>query len=270
MFNLDTYNISCQCYIFSGPRFSGKMFFVSKFIEKIENKYGKCEKTTFHDNDNSFGIDNVRDDILKNFFQSSYRSAKILIIENAERMTIEAQNAMLKFLEETPKNVFVIFTTTNSHYLLDTVLSRMRIFHFHLLSDDNLNKFSNTSSNEFFDFAGGRLAYLQKLNSENKNLIDLEQTKFKIFEEIFYNNFKKDFLFEFVEKFFIKNPKIDFYDFLISFVIFLRRKIFKTNNFSDLEKGLKILDLLNFVIKNANKNVNKKLLLENFFLEILI
>lgn len=73
---------------------------------------------------NSISINKIRE--LKKFF--SYKSisgnGKIVIIFEAELMSIEAQNALLKILEEPPSESFFLLITHNINILLDTIKSR--------------------------------------------------------------------------------------------------------------------------------------------------
>ncbi|HOF11905.1 MAG TPA: DNA polymerase III [Treponemataceae bacterium] len=55
---------------------------------------------------------------------------KIVIIENADRMLDASKNALLKILEEPPKNLTFILLTTNRNALLPTILSRLRPYYF--------------------------------------------------------------------------------------------------------------------------------------------
>lgn len=77
-------------------------------------------------NEDSITIEAIRS--LKSFVQLKTTGEKeirrIVIIENAERMTTEAQNALLKVLEEPPKDSILILTTTNKQALLPTIISR--------------------------------------------------------------------------------------------------------------------------------------------------
>lgn len=49
---------------------------------------------------------------------------KVLIFENAEKMTVQAQNALLKTLEEPPPYIVMILISSNNSQILDTVKSR--------------------------------------------------------------------------------------------------------------------------------------------------
>jgi len=53
---------------------------------------------------------------------------KVYIIRDAQNMTIQAQNAFLKVLEEPPKHVVFILTVDNRAKLLETILSRVAVF----------------------------------------------------------------------------------------------------------------------------------------------
>lgn len=73
---------------------------------------------------NSFHIDTVRDIIRDVYIRPNEASRKIYILENAHTMSIPAQNAILKVLEEPPEYVVFILTVRSKSMLLDTVLSR--------------------------------------------------------------------------------------------------------------------------------------------------
>lgn len=71
------------------------------------------------------GVDDIRNSLLDDIsikpFSSNY---KIYIIDEAERMTEQAQNALLKTLEEPPAYAVIILITTNTGAFLQTILSR--------------------------------------------------------------------------------------------------------------------------------------------------
>jgi len=54
------------------------------------------------------------------------REMRVFIIDDADRMNLQAQNAFLKLLEEPIANIHFILTTHQSHVLLPTVLSRVQ------------------------------------------------------------------------------------------------------------------------------------------------
>ena len=60
---------------------------------------------------------------------------RMVLIDQAHKMNIQAQNALLKVLEEPPENTFFILVVTDISPLLDTILSRCRLLRFLLPSE---------------------------------------------------------------------------------------------------------------------------------------
>lgn len=77
-------------------------------------------------------IENIRG-LQEKLFVSSNNNL-VCIIDKPEFMTHEASNAFLKLLEEPPEGVFFILVTANKDMLLPTILSRMAIIRFNVLS----------------------------------------------------------------------------------------------------------------------------------------
>ena len=73
---------------------------------------------------NSFHVDTVRNIMNDAYVQPNAADYKIYILANAHCMNQNAQNALLKILEEPPKYVVFILTTNSKSALLSTVLSR--------------------------------------------------------------------------------------------------------------------------------------------------
>lgn len=73
----------------------------------------------------SLGVDDIREQIVEVASIKQYRYRyKIFIIENADDMTIQAQNALLKTLEEPPEYAVFLLTASNPDRFLPTILSR--------------------------------------------------------------------------------------------------------------------------------------------------
>ncbi len=77
----------------------------------------------------SIGIADVRNLQKVLFFAPLRGKTKAVIIKNAEKLTVEAQNSLLKILEEPPNNTIIILTAENRDFLLPTVLSRCNIIY---------------------------------------------------------------------------------------------------------------------------------------------
>ena len=69
-------------------------------------------------------IDQIRELVAESSFAPSELKKRIFIVKNAERMTDEAGNSILKVLEEPPKYLLFILTASDSSSVLPTILSR--------------------------------------------------------------------------------------------------------------------------------------------------
>jgi len=76
---------------------------------------------------NSISIAQVRDLERKLALKPYVASLKIALIHEAEKLTLSAQNALLKTLEEPPGDTLIILTTPQASFLLPTVVSRCQI-----------------------------------------------------------------------------------------------------------------------------------------------
>lgn len=65
---------------------------------------------------------------------------RIFIIDEAEKMTEEAANSLLKILEEPPAFSHIILLTSNLHLILPTILSRCQILHFVPVGKEEIRK----------------------------------------------------------------------------------------------------------------------------------
>ena len=78
-----------------------------------------------HEKPGSIGVDDVRDRLVGDIAIKPYSSRyKIYIVDEAEKLTVQAQNALLKTIEEPPVYGIIIFLTTNSEMFLPTIISR--------------------------------------------------------------------------------------------------------------------------------------------------
>ncbi|MBU1061437.1 MAG: DNA polymerase III subunit [Candidatus Omnitrophica bacterium] len=89
----------------------------------------------------SIKIDRIREVIYQASLKPYEGRKRVLIINNAEMTTEEAQNALLKLLEEPPENHIFILTVSNISGLLETVISRCKILKFYPLSQIRIHEF---------------------------------------------------------------------------------------------------------------------------------
>ena len=107
--------------LFSGPSGCGKTTFARILRRKL-----KCGRHDFTEvNCADFrGIDMVRD--IRSHLQQVAISGdcRIWLIDEAHKLSNDAQNAFLKMLEDTPNHIYFILATTNSQKLLKTIRTR--------------------------------------------------------------------------------------------------------------------------------------------------
>ena len=77
------------------------------------------------DGKESIGIDRIRENIVNDVSIRPYHGkVKIYIIDEADKMTVGAQNALLKTIEEPPEYVVILLLVRNMSLLLETIRSR--------------------------------------------------------------------------------------------------------------------------------------------------
>lgn len=84
---------------------------------------------TIIEHEGSIGIKEVRLFQEKLFLRPFKGTTKAIILKDAQNLTIEAQNAMLKMLEEPPTHAIILLAATAKEDLLPTIQSRCKIIH---------------------------------------------------------------------------------------------------------------------------------------------
>lgn len=163
-------NVS-HSYMFVGEEGLGKCLFALDFAKLIlcmsENKpeCNDCESCVkflsqnhpdfikVEPDGNSIKIAQMRE-MQENIYQKPIVSSKkVFIINNAEKMTQEAQNSLLKTLEEPPSYIVIILIVSNENLLLNTIKSRCLKLNFQNIGKAEILKYleSNNLSQEFTD-----------------------------------------------------------------------------------------------------------------------
>jgi len=114
-------NIS-HATLFLGSPASYKEELLEWFIQAIPHE--ECMRITLDDDSRSLGVEKIRNckDMLSRTSLGGGR--RIVIIENADTLTLEAGNALLKILEEPDEVTHFILTAPNEYQVLATILSR--------------------------------------------------------------------------------------------------------------------------------------------------
>ena len=147
-----------HAYLFTGPRGTGKTSTARIFAKSLNcvngptvNPCGECENC--RDITNSVPMDVIEIDaasnrkvedaqnILEKVMYAPVNSRfKIYIIDEVHMLSTTAFNALLKTLEEPPKNVIFILATTEVHKVLDTIKSRCQRFDFRRITTSDIVK----------------------------------------------------------------------------------------------------------------------------------
>lgn len=176
----------------------------------------------------SMGIEDVRN-IQKSILLKPFKGkTKAVIIQAYENITPEAQNALLKVLEEPPANTIIIISIQKKEFLLPTIISRCKIIEL---------------EEEIIPLSSGDVSGL----NDSLNIILSGKTgdKLKIAEVITKN-------------------KEDTVLWLEKMSVFVRNKLIESFNDPKYLNFLKSLQKTYAVIKSTN--VNQRIALENLFL----
>ena len=131
-------------YIFAGEKGSGKKLLAKLFAMTLQCEEHKKEPCMHchackqvlsgnhpdliyvtHEKPASMGVDDIREQINDTIMVRPYSSQyKIYIVDEAQKMTVQAQNALLKTIEEPPAYAVIMLLTTNPDAFLQTILSR--------------------------------------------------------------------------------------------------------------------------------------------------
>ena len=125
-------NMISHAYMFEGPSGVGKNTLareLSRILLEMENLFNSPDYIEIKPDGNSIKIAQVRN-MQSDILVKPYKSYKIYVFDEAQKMTVEAQNALLKTLEEPPKYAIIILITNNKESLLDTIKSRCEIIKF--------------------------------------------------------------------------------------------------------------------------------------------
>ena len=159
--NAITMDKTSHAYIINGPDKSGKMMLAKAFAMALQCENGtnegcmechSCKQTinhnqpdiiyVSHEKPNTISVDDIRTKVNNDIAIKPYSSKyKIYIIDEAEKMNVQAQNALLKTIEEPPAYAVIILLTTNADMFLPTILSRCVTLNIKAVSDEKIKKY---------------------------------------------------------------------------------------------------------------------------------
>ncbi len=150
-----------HAYIFNGPEASGKMMLAEAFAMALQCEgEGKrpclecrsCRQAAdhnqpdiiyvSHEKPNTIGVDDIRTQINNDIDIKPYSSRyKVYIVDEAQKMNQQAQNALLKTIEEPPAYAIILLLTTNADSFLQTILSRCITLNLKAIKEDKIKEY---------------------------------------------------------------------------------------------------------------------------------
>ena len=99
----------------------------------------------------SFGVDDVRDIIEEVYKKPFEKDKKVIIIHEGNKLTIQAQNALLKTIEEPQKGVYIIILCESLELILDTIKSRCEIYKLKPLTKSELYEYIKIKKFNYYE-----------------------------------------------------------------------------------------------------------------------
>ena len=150
-----------HAYIMNGARGSGKKMLASLFAMTLLcekkgpdpcNTCHSCRQAeggnhpdiiwVAHEKPNTISVDDIREQVNNTVMIKPYQGPyKVYIIDRAELMTPQAQNALLKTIEEPPEYAVIILLTENAQTMLPTINSRCVMLKLRNIRDTLIKKY---------------------------------------------------------------------------------------------------------------------------------
>ncbi len=267
-----------NAYIFSGPEGVGKSLTARVFSQALncieeDKPCGKCisckkiqrdvhpDVRVVEGEGSSVKINQIRE-LQKDMGLRPYEGrSKVYIIKNAENMTPEAANCLLKTLEEPPEYGVIILITSNYLTLLPTIISRSQVISFYPLSQKDMERFLSDKLNDspdrmrfFSAFSRGSPGEALKL-VEEEEFIGLRDMCIELLDILMNKNNEKE-VFLFVDGLIQRKNRIEE---ILNILIFLYRDLLllKTHNKETI--------IVNVDIKEKLFDCAGKLSIEGFY-----
>lgn len=210
------------------------------------------------------GIESIR-----NMIKSAYtvKASTVYLIADADKMSIPAQNALLKLVEEPPNDAHIIMTLEDMNNVLDTIRSRAAVYIMANYAKADLEKYA-----EALPITDEALAVMLDI-AETPGEIDM-LFKHNIVE--FYDYVRKVFdnigdvtvanSFKIAEKLSLKNDA-EGYDLKLFFKLFMRLCLNQLSS-NPIHYSARVTITSKFLQQLRIKGVSKQMLLDAWILEI--
>ena len=219
-------NTISNAYIFEGLDEDYNLEYAKEFANKVFKKNGiylddnlNPDLKILNNKDSIIDITSIREIIKDMVLRPSNNKIKFYIIHNAHNLRQEGSNALLKSIEELKAYTIIIFTTTNSLSLLQTIRSRCQLIRLNSVEpiiDEQRVNISELISNIYAGnldyyfkhkeilsvFSEDKVGLIDKLSLIFNDLLNLKYRDVKIDDEKYLYNLEamKDIKFTSLEK----------------------------------------------------------------------
>lgn len=259
-------NILSHAHLIVGPDGIGKSILARMFALKILNKdidRDYIDIIHYRAKKASFGVDDVRG-IIEEVMKKPYEGdKKVVIIHEGNKLTVQAQNALLKTIEEPPKGVYIILLTESIELMLDTIKSRCQIYKLTPLDKGEMNQYINRLGTYSEERVLSAIAYSEGIPGKAEKMLNdekLEKLRICVVDLLkSINNRDKNIVLEYEKRLeSYKENKEEVLNMLESFIrdIIVYKELQDKNLIINIDKLININELSNLT---SYKRLNKML-----------
>lgn len=254
-------NNASHSYMFIGQEGIGKLMLAKEFAKGLlclsdnKSECNNCDScikftsgnhpdfTIVEPDGNYIKIDQIRDMQDSIYQKPIISSKKVFIINNADKMREEAQNALLKTLEEPPHYIVIILVVSNENLLLNTIKSRCLKIHFSNLSKEEVklymkqNNLTKDLTENILDLCNGSIGKFDSMQKDIELYSEIEN-KFLKFINKKYNS-----IIDVINDFeFLYKSKDNMPSFLEYMIVIIYNEIKKMQSINTYFKIIKIIE----------------------------
>lgn len=199
-----------HAYILNGPDLSGKRMLAEAFATALQCEAGgsepcgkcrSCKQAASHNHPDiiylqhekpaTISVDDIRKQVNDDVsIKPYYGPYKVYIIDDAEKMSQSAQNALLKTIEEPPPYAVILLLTDNADTFLPTILSRCITLNLKPVADTKIREYlmgtcqvPDYEADICVAFAQGNVGKAIQL-ARNENFNELKNTALRLLKRI--------------------------------------------------------------------------------------
>lgn len=277
-------NTISHSYLFSGEDGVGKKLFAKEFAKMIlclsDDKYcNKCSSCIKFDSENnpdfvmlqpdgnSIKIAQIRE-MQENVYKKPIVSdKKVFIIDDSDKMTEEAQNSLLKTLEEPPEYTIIILVTSNENKLLNTIKSRCLKIGFNNINKTELmqyissEKIMENPSDNLLAMSNGSIGKLIKINQNLEEYSEIEKNTNSLINGNISN------IVELINNFNVLYKSKDIIANLLDYMVVIIYEYIK-KNMDYRRKFLNLISIIENTKKRLMSNTNYDMCIDNLLLKV--